>query len=315
MPFQGPGQSDKELREPMVIEQEKPINYETKIDIDKAKNNPPDITGLAVDDQTTPGIEFRTIHAICRPEDPDCYVVSMPFHFRYVEGQDKIRLVLIRVENDGLISPDLVYYEDKGNETKKEKRLRNLRFDTVDYPYIGSKGNVFLDLTLDMNKTYCFQLEEGSLKSDIWCQNFEVDAFSRDFIQFAVNLVEENQEVYLSISFNSLGEGPIKRLLNQSSLKIVYPQEFGGQEVKFSSQELVHNFRKCNEYSLSVLKLPGIDNTEFNKLLPTIENNTSIPSDYLFSIEMKQNNVSMWQEVNAMPECNMASLLCLNESS
>ena len=304
MPLQGPSHLEKELREPMVIMQEKPINYETKIDIEKAKNNPPDIIGFAVSEDTSPGIEFRTIHAVCATDNPDCYVISMPFNYKYVEGQDKIRLVLIRVENDNLNSPDLIYYEKNGNETKQEKRLKDLRFDKVDYSYFGTKGNVFLDLTLDMNKTYCFQLVEGDLKSDIWCQNFEVDAFSDDFIRFSLVPVEnpsqiaddDKAELHLKGVFSVLGEEPLKRMLRDSSLKVIYPEEFDKDNLEFSSEDLLENFKYSNNQYLIDIPI-SLEGRYVKKLMPKEVNGTFIVGgDPVIKVELKQGDASFEQD-------------------
>jgi hypothetical protein len=311
LPFPGPSQTEMEIREPKLIEQEKPLNYENKIDIGKAKENPPDITGLAVDEGTTPGIEFRTIHAICRPEDPDCYVVSMPFHFQYIEGQDKVRLVLIRVENDNLSSPDLTYWEDKENEETQKFHLNNLRFDTVSYPYIGTKGNVFLDLTLDIGKTYCFQLVEGSLKSDIWCQNFELGVFSRDFIEFSLIPTENQSQLHLVVIFNTYGKETIRNLLKESSLTLTYPDEFNKDNLEFSSEDLLDNFKYCNDNYL--VDLPILLEEKFiEKLMPKEENNTLIPSDYNVEVEMKHQEASLKQEARFDSSCGGPLLLCDN---
>lgn len=304
--FRTPSQDIEELIESDEIIQEKPIDYEEPIDINKVKDN------LSVEEENNQGIKFRTIHATCRPENPDCYVISTPFNFRYVEGEDKIQLSLIRVENNDLRSPDLTYWEYNENEETQKYQLKNLRIETVDYPYIGSKGNVFLDLTLDMGNTYCFQLSEGDRKSEVWCQNLEIDPLKENGpIQFSLIPSENQSQLHLAIIFNAYAEETVKNLLKESSLTLNYPEEFNKGSVEFSSEDLLSNLKYCNNYYLVDLPL-SLEESLVHLLMPDVENYTIIPSDYVVEVELKHQDASLKQEATVDSSCEGPLFLCDN---
>ncbi len=307
-------ESEKDQNESKLVFSEVPLNYEAKINLNSLGNNSSDFVGDVFNKSNSEKILFREIHAICAPTDLDCYVFSSPFNYIYKSGENKVEIIQIRVENADLEKPRLAYYEYNDSNYSQKMYLDELRFSSMEYPYLGTKGNLFLNLTLDLNKTYCFQLEDGKRTSDILCQTFQVDFLSRDFIRLSLASLDnlsDIHDIHLFMVFKDRSEQEIKEGLMNCSLRLFFPEEFSIEVVEFSSEDLLNNFKFCGGNYLVDLTL-SLEDDLIEKIVPKINGTEVLDAKYKTRVEVVRGSNSLILEAIFDMSCESQLHFCDN---
>ena len=248
-------------------------------------------------------INFRTIHALCNDfSDPDCYSNSTPFIYEIKLG--KIQLIAIRLENSMLLDPSISYFQYGIENVSSASILRDLDFSVIDYTLYGRKTNLFLNLELEQNKTYCFQVNDVMLKSELFCQNFTLSPISFSSLKVEFFPLQEafSNNSLLVIEFPIESKERISEFLKNAEIKIFFPTWLNKSEVHFGGAEMLRNLKLCNQ-KYAVHFLVNFEK-QTNDLVHYTLNNPPVVDLEPLKVLIYSNNGSFLYKISSLGGCN-----------